>query len=94
MRQNGAARTRRDPRDLSGTDPEHLDSITNSMVHDVMVVDRAWVYRFGMPDLSKPLMRHEAQVLDLVRAHVDVSVPYLEMLGDGNCRCPCRAGAG
>lgn len=39
-------------------------------------------------------MRHEAKVLDLVRAHVDGPVPYLQVLGDDGRRYPCRAGAG
>jgi len=76
--------------DLPAT--EHLDYITDGMVNDVVVVDRTWVYRFGKHDGSKPLMQHEAKVLDLVRAHVDVPVPHLELLGDDCCRYPYLAG--
>ena len=75
-------------RDLPGTDPKHLDYITDGMVNDVVVVDRTWVYRFAKHDWSKRLMQHEAKVLDLVRAHADVHVPHLEMLGDDACRSP------
>jgi aminoglycoside 2''-phosphotransferase len=79
-------------RDLPATAPEHLDSITDGMVNDVVIVDRTWVYRFAKHDWSKPLMQHEAKVLDLVRAHVDVPVPHLDLLGDDCCRYPYLAG--
>jgi aminoglycoside 2''-phosphotransferase len=78
--------------DLPDTDPQHVDLITDGMVNDVIVVDRRWVYRFAKHDWSKPLMRHEAKVLDLVRAHVDVPVPHLELLGDDCCRYPFLVG--
>jgi aminoglycoside 2''-phosphotransferase len=83
---------RRIQRDLPGTDPERLDFIIDGMVNDVVVVARAWVYRFAKHDWSKPLMQHEAKVLDLVRSHVDVPVPHLAMLGDDACRYPYLAG--
>jgi aminoglycoside 2''-phosphotransferase len=83
---------RRIQRDLPATAPHQLDFITDGMVNDVVVVDRAWVYRFGKHDWSKPLMQHEAKVLDLVRTHVDVSVPHLELLGDDGCRYPFLPG--
>lgn len=78
--------------DLPGTVPERLDYITDGMVNDVVVVDRTWVYRFAKHDWSKPLMRHEARVLDLVRTHIDIPVPHLELLGDDCCRYPYLAG--
>jgi len=78
--------------DLPGADPERLDYITDGMVNDVVVVDHTWVYRFAKHDWSTPLMQHEAKVLDLVRAHVDVPVPHLELLGDDCCRYPYLAG--
>jgi aminoglycoside 2''-phosphotransferase len=78
--------------DLPATAPEHLDYVTDGMVNDVVVVDRTWVYRFGKHDWSTPLMQHEAKVLDLVRAHVDVPVPHLELLGDDGCRYPFLSG--
>ena len=83
---------RRIQRDLPGAAPEHLDYITDGMVNDVVIVDRTWVYRFAKHDWSKPLMQHEARVLDLVRAHVDAPVPRLELLGDDCCRYPFLAG--
>lgn len=83
---------RRIQRDLPGTDPERLDSITDGMVNDVVVVDRTWVYRFAKHDWSKVLLQHEAKVLDLVRPHVDVAVPRMELLGDDACRYPFLAG--
>lgn len=83
---------RRIQRDLPASASEHLDFITDGMVNDVVIVDRTWVYRFGKHDWSMPLMRHEAKVLDLVRAHVDVPVPQLELLGDDGCRYPFLAG--
>lgn len=83
---------RRIQRDLPGTAPEHLDLVTDGMVNDVVVVDRAWVYRFAKHDWSQPLLQHEAKVLDLVRAHVDVAVPRMEPLGDDACRYPFLAG--
>lgn len=79
-------------RDLPATAPEQLDYITDGMVNDVVVVDRTWVYRFATHEWSKPLMQHEAKVLDLVRAHVDVPVPHLELLDNDCCRYPYLAG--
>ena len=79
-------------RDLPAAAPEHLDYVTDGMVNDVVIVDRTWVYRFAKHDWSKPLMQHEARVLDLVRAHVDAPVPCLELLGDDGCRYPYLAG--
>ena len=86
------AYVRRIQRDLPGTDHELLDYITDGMVNDVVVVDRTWVYRFAKHDWSKALMQHEAKVLDLVRAHVDITVPRLELLGDDCCRYAFLAG--
>ncbi len=83
---------RRIQRDLPGTGTKHLDYITDGMVNDVVIVDRTWVYRFAKHDWSKPLMQHEAKVLDLVRAHVDIPVPHLELLGDDCCRYAFLAG--
>ena len=83
---------RRIQRDLPASASEHLDFITDGMVNDVVIVDRTWVYRFAKHDWSKPLMHHEARVLDLVRAHVDAPVPRLELLGDDCCRYPFLAG--
>ncbi len=79
-------------RDLPGTDPNHLDYITDGMVNDVVVVDRTWVHRFAKHDWSQSLMQHEAKVLNLVRAHVDTPVPNLELLSDDCCRYPYLAG--
>lgn len=83
---------RRIQRDLPGSAPEHIDYVTDGMANDVAIVDRAWVYRFAKHDWSRPLMQHEATVLDLVRAHIGVPVPHLELLGDDACRYPYLAG--
>jgi len=83
---------RRIQRDLPATAPEHLDYVTDGMVNDVVIVDRRWVYRFPRHDWAKPLMQHEAKVLDLVRAHLDASVPQLELLGNDSCRYPYLTG--
>lgn len=83
---------RRIQRDLPAAAPDQLEYITDGMANDVVVVDRTWVYRFAKHAWSKPLMLHEAKVLDLVRAHVDVLVPRLELLGDDVCRYPFLAG--
>ena len=75
-------------RDLPATAPEHIDYVTDGMANDVVIVDRTWVYRFANHGWSQPQMRHEATVLDLVRTHIDVPVPHLELLGDDACRYP------
>ena len=86
------AYVRRIEGDLPGIDPDRLGYIADGMVNDVVIVDRTWVYRFAKHAWSKPLMQHEARVLDLVRTHVDVSVPDLELLDEDCCRYPYLVG--
>ncbi len=57
-----------------------FDFNEDGMVNDVVVLDGRIVCRFPKHDWAFEFLQHEARVLELVREHVDVTVPNLEVL--------------
>jgi aminoglycoside 2''-phosphotransferase len=47
----------------------------DGLVNDVVIVNEEWVCRFAKDERGEQALERESRVVDLVRSHVDVSVP-------------------
>ena len=54
----------------------------DGLMNDVVIVNEELVFRFPKNDPAWVALDEEAKVLDLVRRHVDLAVPHLEMRED------------
>jgi aminoglycoside 2''-phosphotransferase len=50
----------------------------DALANDVFVVNEEWVFRFPKTGEGRERLRREAGVLEVVRRHIDVSVPHVE----------------
>ena len=69
-----------------------FDFDEDGMVNDVVVLNGRIVCRFPKHDWAFELLQHEARVLELVREHVDVTVPNLEVLEEDVASYPFLKG--
>ncbi len=59
---------------------DHLELNQDSLVNDVVIVDRKLVCRFPRNEWAKDVLAHEAKVLDVARCHVGLPLPRFEHL--------------
>ena len=69
-----------------------FDFNQDGMVNDVVVLDERIVCRFPKRDGARELLQREAGVLELVREHVDVTVPSFEVLEEDVASYPFLKG--
>jgi aminoglycoside 2''-phosphotransferase len=59
---------------------DHLELNQDSLVNDVVIVDRKLVCRFPRTEWAKDILAHEAKVLEVARCSAGLSVPRFEHL--------------